>query len=58
MATHLKSIASPGRTARRLPSMTERQLDAYLSCRETLRRLRDASRSAAQAASGRPPGQS
>jgi hypothetical protein len=37
---------SPHRGTRRaLPSMTPRQLDAYLACRETLRRLRDASRS-------------
>jgi hypothetical protein len=39
--------------ARGIPSMTERQLSAYLTARETLRRLR----AAGLLASGTPPGQ-
>ena len=43
MATNQRSTSSVRRAPRRgLPSMTERQLDAYLLARDTLRRLRDA----------------
>ena len=55
MAANLKNSR---RATRGLPSMTERQLDVYLACRDTLRRLRDASRPAAAAPPGRPPANS
>lgn len=55
MAANLKNSR---RATRGLPSMTERQLDVYLACRDTLRRLRDASRPAATAPPGRPPASS
>jgi hypothetical protein len=58
MAANLKTPANSRRAARGLPSMTERQFDVYLACRDTLRRLRDASRSAADAPPGRPPASS
>jgi hypothetical protein len=44
MAANPTPRASARRRCRGLPSLTERQLEAYLSCRDTLRRLRDASR--------------
>ena len=55
MAANLKTRINVRRTAPGMPSMTERQLDVYLACRDTLRRLRDASRSAAAATPGRAP---
>ena len=53
MAATNSSTRSVRRAARGIPSMTERQLDAYLMARDTLRRLRDAGR----LPSGAPPGQ-
>jgi hypothetical protein len=58
MAANLKASLSPRRVSRGLPSMTERQFDVYLSCRDTLRRLRDASRLQGSPPAARPPADS
>ena len=43
------------RTPRRTAWMSERQLDAYLQARETLRRVSDFARSAARASTAAAP---
>ncbi len=58
MAANHATPSSARRRPRGLPSLTERQLDAYLSCRETLRRLRDASRSERSTSPGNAPSHS
>ena len=55
MAATASSTRSVRRATRGIPSMTERQLDAYLMARDTLRRLRDAGLLRSAAPAGAPP---